>query len=65
MALHLESPSRIDRLLYGPQITVGDRTIRYVARVVGRYGGWQSAGSEGVGGWVRMTPVEVIVREPA
>jgi hypothetical protein len=57
-------PGRIDRLLYGSPITVGGRTIQAVARAGGWYGGSQTEEGGGAGAWLRVTPVEVIVREP-
>jgi hypothetical protein len=58
-----DRPGRIDRLLTGQHITVGGRTIQPVARLNGQFGGGLQAEGGGFGAWVRMTPVEVIVRE--
>jgi hypothetical protein len=46
----------------GEPMTVGERTIQPVARVAG----WRTAGgnaSGGAGAWLRVTPVELVVRE--
>ncbi|MCX6028566.1 MAG: hypothetical protein NT169_04585 [Chloroflexi bacterium] len=59
-----DKPGRIDRLLTGQQITIGGRTIQPVARAGGWYGGSQTEGGGGFGALVRVTPVEVVVREP-
>jgi hypothetical protein len=58
-----DRPGRIDRLLTGQQITVGGRTIQPVARTGGWYGESQAEGGGGAAAWVRVTPVEVVVRE--
>ena len=59
-----DRPERIDRTLVGEPLVIGARTIQPVARLTG----WCKAkdGASGVagGGWVRLRPVEVIVREP-
>ena len=58
-----DKPGHFDRLLTGQQITVGGRTIQPVARFNGQQGGGLQAEGGGFGAWVRVTPVEVIVRE--
>jgi uncharacterized spore protein YtfJ len=58
-------PGRIDRELIGEPITVGGRTIQPVARLSGWAGGTNGDAMRGVGGgaWLKVRPVEVIVRE--
>jgi hypothetical protein len=55
--------TRVDRRLVGEPIPVGERTIQPVAQVSGWYGSGRSETGSGAGAWVRITPVEVIVRE--
>jgi hypothetical protein len=57
-------PNRINRLLYGERIRVGERTVMPVARLSGWHGAGQAEGSRGFGGWGRLTPVEVVVSGP-
>ncbi len=63
MAEENTRPGRIDRELIGEPISVGSRTIQPVARVSGWSGGKMGVTGGGAGGWVRVRPVEVIVRE--
>jgi len=55
--------AKFERRLIGEPITVGERTIQPIARVAGWYGLGGSETSGGAGAWLRVTPVEVIVRE--
>jgi hypothetical protein len=57
------SPNRVDRPVQGDPIAVGERTVQPVARVSGWRGSNQSTGAAGAGGWLHITPVEVVVRE--
>jgi uncharacterized spore protein YtfJ len=59
----MKEPNKIDRLLTGKQIPVGDRTIQPVAHLSGWIGGNGGPHGVGGGGWVRVRPVAVIVRE--
>ncbi len=54
---------RIERRLVGEPIPVGERTIQPVARVTGWRGSKQGETGGGAGAWLRVTPVEVMVRE--
>ncbi len=56
-------PETIDRQLVGPEITVGGHTVQPMARLKGWYAGGSTPLSSGGGAWVRLTPVEVTVRE--
>jgi hypothetical protein len=55
---------RIDRILVGAPIAVGERVLRPVTRA----GGWARGGDgeqgRGFGGWLRLQPLEVRVSEP-
>ena len=63
MALPTSQPTRFDRELTGPDITVGGHTLRPVARMTGQY----RSGGNGSSVWgyasVRAIPAEVIVRQ--
>ena len=56
-------PTRIKRRIAGHPITVRERTIQPVAQVAG----WAASGGDetggGAGAWLRVKPVEVVVRE--
>jgi hypothetical protein len=55
-----QSPTQIQKRVVGQRITVGERTIQPVAQVAGWFG---SGGSDTAGAWLRVTPIEVVVRE--
>jgi hypothetical protein len=63
MAKPRNQPTRFDRELRGPEITVGGHTIQPVARMTGQ----QSSGGNSTSVWgyasVRVTPDGVIVRQ--
>lgn len=50
--------TRIDRPLIGEPLTIGGRTIQPAARL----SGWVRSRAGGGAGWLRVQPVEVIVR---
>ena len=56
-------PNRIDWELVGEPILVGSRAVQPVARLNGWVGGNISEQGGGAGAWVRVRPVEVVVRE--
>ena len=56
-------PNRIDWELVGEPIVAGGRAIQPVARLSGWVGGNISEQGGGAGAWVRVRPVEVVVRE--
>ena len=56
-------PNRLDWELVGEPILAGGRTIQPVARLSGWAGGNMSEQGGGAGAWVRVRPVEVVVRE--
>ena len=56
-------PNRLDWELVGEPILAGGRTIQPVARLSGWAGGNMSEQGGGAGSWVRVRPVEVVVRE--
>jgi hypothetical protein len=56
-------PNRLDWELVGEPIAAGGRTIQPVARLSGWAGGHMSEQGGGAGAWVRVRPVEVVVRE--
>ena len=56
-------PNRLDWELVGEPIIAGERTIQPVARLSGWAGGNMSEQGGGAGAWVRVRPVEVVVRE--
>ena len=61
-----ESPrarTRIDRRLVGNPQQVGGRRIQAVARLTGWVGGSSGPAGGGAGGWLRLRPMEVMVRE--
>lgn len=55
--------SKIEKRLVGDPVAVGERTIQPVARVSGWHGSGGSDAEGGAGTWLRVTPVEVMVRE--
>jgi len=55
--------SKIERRLIGDPIAVGKRTIQPVARVTGWCGSREGETGGGAGAWLRVAPVEVVVRE--
>jgi len=55
--------AKIERQLTGESIRVGERTIQPVARVTGWHGWGGSETGGGAGAWLRITPIEVHVRE--
>lgn len=55
--------TKIARQLIGEPITIDGRTVQPVARVTGWYVGSGNGMRNGGGGWLRVTPVEVIVAE--
>jgi len=56
-------PNRIEWELIGEPILVGGRAVQPVARLSGWAGGKMSEQGGGAGAWVRVRPVEVVVRE--
>jgi len=56
-------PNRLDWELVGEPILVGNRAVQPVARLSGWAGGNMSEKGGGAGAWVRVRPVEVVVRE--
>jgi hypothetical protein len=62
MTEHRSTPSKIDRRLTGDPIAIDGRHLQPVARVHGRWGVSGNQQSSGGGGWLRVEPVEVIVR---
>jgi len=56
-------PNRIEWELVGEPILAGGRAVQPVARLSGWTGGNMSEQSGGAGAWVRVRPVEVVVRE--
>ena len=56
-------PNRIDWELVGEPILVGSRAVQPVARLSGWAGGNMGEQGGGAGAWVRVRPVEVVVRE--
>jgi hypothetical protein len=56
-------PNRIDWELVGEPILAGGRAVQPVARLSGWAGGNMSKQGGGAGAWVRVRPVEVVVRE--
>ena len=58
-------PTKIDQQLAGPQITVGGRTVQPLARLAGQHSENNGPSGGGAGAWVRLTPLEVIVSDPA
>jgi hypothetical protein len=57
-------PTKIDRQLTGPQITVGGRTVQPLARLTGQVREGSGPSGSGAGAWLRLTPVEVMVHDP-
>jgi uncharacterized spore protein YtfJ len=47
--------------LVGEPVVVGEYTLQPVAQVTGWYTTARGESGEGVGGWLRVTPVEVLV----
>ncbi|MFN8499592.1 MAG: hypothetical protein U0641_17205 [Anaerolineae bacterium] len=56
-------PGRVQRRLVGEPMTFGARTVQPVASVVGWAGAGGDDNGSGGGGFVSVTPVEVIVTE--
>ena len=56
-------PNRLDWELVGEPILAEGRTIQPVARLSGWAGGNIGEKGGGAGAWVRVRPVEVVVRE--
>ena len=56
-------PNRIDWELVGEPILAGGRAVQPVARLSGWVGGNMSEKGGGAGAWVRVRPIEVVVRE--
>jgi hypothetical protein len=56
--------SKIDRILVGDPVVAGGRTFRPVARVGGWLGGGHGEQGWGLGGWLRVRPLEVRVSDP-
>ena len=52
---------QLDKRLVGESVMVGDYTIQPVAQVTGRYMTARGETGEGVGAWLRVTPLEVLV----
>ena len=65
MPEHASKPTKIDQQLTGPQITVGGRTVQPLARLTGQDSENNGPSGGGAGAWVRLTPLEVIVSDPA
>jgi len=65
MPEHASKPTKIDQQLTGPQITVGGRTVQPLARLTGQHSENNGPSGGGAGAWVRLTPLEVIVSDPA
>jgi hypothetical protein len=63
MANRGRAHTKIDRRLIGESMMVGERTLQPVARVVGWYGVGADKTRVGAGAWLRVIPIEVIVRE--
>lgn len=57
------TPTRIEKRIAGQPITVGERTIQPAAQVAGWVGSGGGETGGGAGAWLRVTPVEVVVRE--
>ena len=62
MTIPTGQPTRFDRALTGPDITVGGHTLRPVARMTGQYTSGGNGSSVRGYGSVRAVPAEVIVR---
>ena len=58
-----QNPTRIKQRIAGQPITVGERTIQPVAQVAGWVGSGGNTTGGGAGGWLRITPIEIAVRE--
>lgn len=56
-------PRKIDRRLEGESIQVGGRIIQPVARLSGFVGFGGGENGSGGGGWLKLTPLEVIARD--
>ncbi len=56
-------PGKINRRLRGEPIPVGGRSVQLVARLFGYVGSGGGRNGSGGGGWLRLTPQEVIVHE--
>jgi len=52
-----EIPARIEKRIAGQPLIVGERTVTPVAQVAG----WVASG--GAGAWLRVMPIEAVVRE--
>jgi hypothetical protein len=63
MAEQPTRPVKLDRQLVGAEVAVGGHQVQPVARLKGWYAGDSAPTSGGGGAWVRLTPVEVTVRE--
>jgi uncharacterized spore protein YtfJ len=55
------TPNKIDRRLLGSPLDLGAQTVTPIARVFGYAGSGGSEGGTGGGGWLKITPVEVLV----
>ena len=56
-------PRKIDKRLQGEPIQAGGRTVEPVARLSGFIGWGGGEDGSGGGGWLKLTPQEVIVRD--
>ena len=52
---------QFEKRLEGDAVVVGEYTVQPVAQVIGRYMTARGESGEGVGAWLRVTPVEVLV----
>jgi hypothetical protein len=59
-----QRPWRIDRRIAGQLIEVGPWTLDPVVRVTGYAGAGGEEQGAGGGAWLKVTPVEVVVRQP-
>jgi hypothetical protein len=58
-------PKRVNRQIEGEAITVAGHAIQPVARVSGIFNHFQGQNGLGGGGWLRITPVNAVVRDAA
>lgn len=58
-------PKRVNRQIEGEAIAVGEHLIQPVARVSGVFNHFEGANGLGGGGWLRITPEKVVVRDAA
>ena len=56
-------PRKIDKHLHGEPIQAGGRTVEPVARLSGFIGRGGGENGSGGGGWLKLKPQEVIVRD--